>query len=101
VSIAEDLAKERRRLILEHLAAAEGNALPAGVLASVVAQAVHRAWRDVVDADITLMAQHVLVATEELPSPVGPQRWVTLTGLGLDVAKGRAHPLIAIKLPSY
>ncbi|MDI4664700.1 hypothetical protein K9U40_10220 [Xanthobacter autotrophicus] len=101
MSLAEDLARDRRRLILEHLAAAEGHGLGAGVLETVVAQARHRAWRDVVQADIALLAQHNLVRTEDLPSAIGLQTWVELTGLGLDVANGREHPAVAPKLPSY
>lgn len=101
MSIADTMGKDRRRLILEHLAAAEGYGLGLGVLVTLVGQARHGAWRDVVEADVTILAQHNLVATEDLPSALGPQRMVTLTGLGLDVARGRAHPAVADKLPSY
>lgn len=101
MSIADELAKGRRRLILEHLAVAEGYGMGAGVLEAVVGEACHRAWRDVVQADIVMLKQHGLIAVEALPSEVGPQEWVSLTGLGLDVARGREHPLVATKLPSY
>lgn len=101
MSLQETMAKDRRRLILEHLAAADGHGLGASVLATLVGQARHRAYRDVVEADITFLAQHNLVTLEELPSAIGPQRMVTLTGLGLDVAGGRTHPVIADKLPTY
>lgn len=101
MSLDDTLAKDRRRLILECLAAADGLSLAAGVLETMVTDARKRAWRDVVQADIVLLAQHRLVSVEELPSAAGPQREVTLTGRGRDVAYGRAHPLIAARQPAY
>lgn len=101
MSLMDAMAKDRRRLILEHLAAAEGHSLPAGVLETVVGQARHGAWRDIVKGDLTVLAQHNLVATEDLPSALGPQRVITLTDLGLDVARGRTHPAVADRLPTY
>lgn len=101
MSLETDLALDRRRLILEHLAAADGYGLGESVLTTLLGRARHGAWRDVVEGDITALRQHGLVTVEDLPSAIGPQRYVTLTGLGLDVAKGRVHPAVATKLPSY
>ena len=101
MSLAENLARDRRRAILEHLALAEGFGLGAGVIAAVVADGRLGVYRDMIEADLRYLAQLNLVTVEDLPSAIGPQTWATLTGLGLDVAGGRAHPAIAPKLPGY
>lgn len=101
MSLTETLSKDRRRLILEHLAAAEGHALGAGVIAAVVVEGRQATWRDQVLADVDYLAQLGLVTIAEFPSALGPQKEATLTGLGLDVARGRPHPAVADKLPGY
>lgn len=98
-SMTEHLARDRRRGILEHLAQADGYALPAGVLTELLREGRHNIYADLVQADLVLMAQHGLVVNEELPSVAGPQTWVTATAHGLDVARGRAHPTVAAKAP--
>ncbi|MFG1466735.1 hypothetical protein V5F77_28405 [Xanthobacter sp. DSM 24535] len=101
MSFAENIARDRRRAILEHLAVTEGLGLGAGVLTTLIAEGRHGIYRDVIEADLAYLAQHNLLTVEELPSALGPQKWATLTGLGLDVAGGRTHPHVAPKLPSY
>ena len=100
-TMEQELARDRRRGILEHLAVADGKCLPAGVLTELLSHGRHNIFRDVIESDCVLMAQHGLVTVEQMPSMAGPQKWVTSTGLGLDVAKGRSHPLVAEKLPGY
>ena len=101
MSLTETLAKDRRRLILEHLAAADGHALGAGVIATLVVDGRQATWRDQVLADVDYLTQLELVTQAEFPSALGPQKEVTLTGFGLDVARGRPHPAVAAKLPGY
>ncbi|MQT14401.1 hypothetical protein [Segnochrobactrum spirostomi] len=101
MTFTETLARDRRRLILEHLAAAPEHALGMDVLAVMVGESRQAAYRDLVYADIERLADHGLVRIEELPSAIGPQREVRATALGLDVAGGRAHPFVASKLPGY
>lgn len=100
-SMAEEMARDRRRGILEHLALAEGHSLAAGVLTVLLDQSRKNIYRDMIEADITLLAQHGMVTVEDLPSAAGPQKWITATGLGLDVARGRRHPSVSDKLPGY
>lgn len=101
MSLTEDLARDRRRLVLENLAAAPRYALGEAVLAPLVAGARSAVYRDQVAADIVYLTEMGLVTVTDLPSAAGPQREVTLTGLGLDVAGGRDHPAVAARLPRY
>lgn len=100
-TMTETLARDRRRLILEHLAAADGHALGEGVVAALVVEGRQATWRDQVLADVNYLVQLGLITVAEYPSALGPQREATLTGLGLDVARGRPHPAVADKLPGY
>lgn len=99
MSLSELMAKDRRLAILRFLAEADGYALNASVLTTAVAGLKHRAYRDTIEADLTLLDQHELVTLERLAMPSGQLLCATLTKLGLDVATGRPHPVVARPAP--
>ena len=97
--LAELMAKDRRLAILRFLSEADGYSLNASVLATALNGVAHRAYRDTVEADLTLLEQHELVSVERMRLGAGHLLVATLTALGLDVAGGRPHPMVARPRP--
>jgi hypothetical protein len=92
--LSELMAMDRRLLILRFLSEADGYALNTSLIAAAVREMGHNQGRDIIDADVVLLEQHGLLAVERIDVPSGVVMVAELTRLGLDVSRGRPHPLV-------
>jgi hypothetical protein len=100
VSIRDAFDKDRRLALLRLLSEQHDYSANASVLRSALQQLRHGVYDDTIQADIMLLDQHGLIEREELPVGNGKSLIVAkLTKLGLDVARGRPHPMVARPSP--
>jgi len=99
MSLTDVMAKDRRLALLRFLSEADGYSLNASVLTTALASVAHCVYRDTVEADLMLLDQHQLVTLERIKLSSGDLICATLTALGMDVVKGRPHPVVARPTP--
>ena len=101
MSFAEELAADRRLVMLRALFDAPGNAINEGVGKTIMGNFGHKVGGDIVRADLQFLADHGLVRLEKLARDNGSDFWVAhLTLPGEDVAAGRrVHPGVARRGP--
>jgi len=91
-SFAQQLAEDRRLVILRCLSEAGGYAANELVIRTGLDGYGHRVGRDVLRADIQFLADHTLLRIERLNPPSGGELWLLhLLPAGSDVAQGRAN----------
>jgi hypothetical protein len=93
MSFAEELAADRRLVVLRALAEMPGNAGNESVVKQALDYFGHRVGSDIVRADLQFLSDHGLLRIEKIEAAKG-ELWVArLTQAGDDVAAGRSvHP---------
>ena len=99
MSLGRILAEDRRRAILEALDGQAGYAVNESVLKSALEMLGHRVARTQVRADLAWLEEHGLIRVEKLPTEAGELWLGHLLEDGQDVARGRAHPGVARRMP--
>ena len=99
--LSDILAKDRRLVILRFLSEDDDYKLNASVLNSAVSSLGHKAGHDIMEADLKLLEEHDLVSLEYVHVPGGSVTIAKLTKLGLEVSKGRSHPVVARPSPEF
>lgn len=100
-SLAETFAKDRRLVILRLLAEQDQRSLSANLLTKAVQALRHSVYADTIAADLVMLQQHGLVVLDEERHGTSTITFATLTKLGLDVANGRAHPMVDQPSPKH
>ena len=94
-TLAEDLARDRRIIILRALVEPNGMMLNETIIKAMVNRFGHNVGRDVVRGDLCWLEEQRLVRVEKLDTERG-EFWVAhLTNDGEEVAQGRKHPGVA------
>jgi len=97
MSVLDDLAADRRGVILDLLMREPGYRLSDGVLRlslKGLGRGVHRVT--VIQADLAWLAEHGLARIERSPNDDGSETHIgTLTRAGKEVAEGAPHPGVA------
>lgn len=100
-SMAETFAKDRRLVILRLLSEQDGYSLSASMLTKAVRELRHAVYDDTISADLVLLEQHALITRDEERHGSKTLVFATLTRLGLDVARGRPHPMVDQPSPKF
>ena len=100
-SLTETFAKDRRLVILRLLSEQDGYALSASMLTKAVRELRHSVYDDTIAADIVMLEQHGLVTREEERVGTKTLTFATLTRHGLEVARGRPHPIVDQPSPKF
>ncbi len=96
MSFAEELAADRRLVMLRALSEAPGTAMNEDVCRTALNHFGHRVAGDIVRADLHFLAEHSLVRLEKIAAARGDLWIAHLTGSGSDVADGsKTHPGVA------
>lgn len=99
MTFAERLAEDRRRAVLEILAAVEGFALNEDLLCrELLRLRTGIVTRDDLRALLAWLERQALVTLERLAVTDGELWTATTTRAGRDVARGAAHPGVAAPL---
>ena len=94
-TLAEDLARDRRIIILRALVEPNGMMLNETIIKAMLNRFGHNTGRDVVRSDLSWLEEQRLVRLEKLETEHG-QFWIAhLTSDGEEVAQGRKHPGVA------
>ncbi len=102
MTLAETFARDRRLVILRLLSEQDGYSLSASMLTKAARQLRHSVYSDTIAADLVILEQHELVRVERDRMPDGAEvMFATITKLGLDVANGRPHPMVAQPSPRH
>ncbi len=88
MSFADDLAADRRLVMLRALTEVPAYALNETVLKAALHHFGHRVGHDMVRADLDYLARHGLLAVEKVSKQTGDIWVATLTAFGDDVARG-------------
>ncbi len=89
MSLADELAADRRLVLLRAMAEVPGWSMNEMVAKTAVAHFGHRVGSDIVRADLQYLYDHGLVRIEKLQAERGELWLAELTGGGDDVAAGR------------
>lgn len=100
-SLSETFAKDRRLVILRLLSEQDGYSLSASMLTKAVRELRHAVYDDTIAADLVMLDQHTLITREEERHGTKTLVFATLTRLGLDVARGRPHPMVDQPSPKF
>ena len=100
-SLAETFAKDRRLVILRLLSEQDQHSLSASMLTKAVQQLRHSVYDDTIAADLVMLEQHGLILRDEERHGSSTLVFATLTKLGLNVARGRPHPIVDQPSPKF
>jgi len=93
MTFVEELAADRRLVVLRALMEAPGAALNESVVKQALDYFGHRVGSDFVRADLQFLADHGLVRVEKIDTAKGDLWIAKLTTAGEDVGAGRStHP---------
>lgn len=94
--LADLITRDRRLALLRFLRdQTDGHSVNLSVMTLALGQIMARVYRDTVEADFVYLEQHGLLTLERHQLPSGELVVATATQLGLDVASGRPHPMVA------
>jgi hypothetical protein len=94
-TLADQMAEDRRLILLRALAEASGMQLNETILKLAVNTFGHAAGRDMVRADLAWLEDQRLARIEKLDTASGAFWVAFLTTDGEEVAQGRRHPGVA------
>lgn len=98
--LSDLITRDRRLALLRFLRdQSDGHSVNLSVMTLALQQIMHGVYRDTVEADFVYLEQHSLLSIERLAMPSGEVIIATATQLGLDVANGRPHPMVAASGP--